>query len=137
MSRRIITSELQDAAGAAAPDAYFDRVVKYIPSDVVAAWTAAAGLIAGAQNIPKDTILWITFFVGLILTAGWTYRQTTIPGKITAVTQILIATGAFVVWVFALGGGPFSSLAWYNPVYGSLLLIAYTLLVALIVPGES
>jgi len=35
-----------------------------------------------------------------------------------------------VVWVFALGG-PFALCGWYNPVYGSILLPVFTLLVAI------
>lgn len=137
MSRRIVTEQYQAAAkGAQVPDTYFDRVVKYIPADVVAAWTAASGLIAGSGSNSQSTLLWISFFVGLVFTAGWTYRQTAEPNMKTATTQIGIATAAFAVWVFALGGGPFASLSWYEPVFGSLLLIAYTLLVALIVPKE-
>lgn len=37
------------------------------------------------------------------LTAPLTWRQATEPGKPVAVSQIAIATIAFVVWVFALG----------------------------------
>jgi len=136
MSRRIIADEFHAAGSQKVPDTYFDRVIKYIPADVVAAWTAATGLIASSGNAAQNTLLWISFIVGLVFTAGWTYRQTAVPKMKTATTQIGIATVAFAVWVFALGGGPFASLSWYDPVYGSLLLIAYTLLIALIVPKE-
>jgi hypothetical protein len=50
-------------------------------------------------------------------------------------TQTAISTGAFAVWVFALGG-PFASLVFYRPSYGSIVLIMYTLVVALITPPE-
>ena len=43
---------------------------------------------------------------------------------------------AFVVWVFALGE-PFNSLSFYSPVYGSILLILYNLIIPLINPVES
>ena len=55
--------------------------------------------------------------------------------KPPAVTQIVVSTGAFVVWVFALGE-PFSSLAFYRPVYGSLLLILYNIIIPLFNPSE-
>ena len=57
----------------------------------------------------------------------------TMPSRI-AITQAIISTGAFAVWVFALGG-PFQHVPG-QPVYGSLLLILYTLVVALIDPKE-
>ena len=137
MGRRIVTSQSQSLGIAAAPavDTYFDKLIKYIPADLIAAWTAVTGLIAGATKEPKNTLLWITFGVGVILTAAWTWRQTTQPQKTAAYTQIVISTAAFAVWVFALGG-PFATMEWYSPIYGSLLLIAFTLLVALIDPKE-
>jgi hypothetical protein len=113
-------------------DTYFDKVVKYVPSDIVAAWVAATALISNARNIPKQTTLWFAFAIGLILTAWWTWKQAAAPGRPPPVTQAIVSTGAFVVWVFALGG-PFAHVHG-QPVYGSLLLILYTLLAALITP---
>jgi hypothetical protein len=75
------------------------------------------------------------FAAATVLTPIWTWRQTQEEEKPTAYTQIAIATGAFVVWVFALGG-PFASLDFYSPLYGSLLLIFYTLIVGLVNPPE-
>lgn len=134
MSRRVA------AAGGAPPlppveiDTYFDKVVKYIPADIVGAWVAVTGLISSASGIPRQTVLWVAFGVGLILTAWWTLKQTTVPGRRPGVTQAIISTGAFAVWVFALGG-PFQHVPGQQ-VYGSLLLILYTLVVALIDPRE-
>jgi hypothetical protein len=135
MSRRIVTSKLDAVAGGANLDGYFDKVVKYIPADVIAAWTAVTGLISSATGVSSATLLWIAFVVGIVVTAAWTIRQTTIPKLPLAITQTAISTGAFIIWVAALGG-PFNSLGFWNPAYGSLLLIAYTLLVALINPPE-
>lgn len=134
MSRRISTVDYE-AAGGPAADTYFDKVVKYIPADIVGAWIAVTGLIVGAAGVPGGALLWIAFAVAIILTAAWTWKQTTVPDQPPAVTQVVISTIAFIVWVFALGG-PFATLGFYRPLYGSLLLILYTLLVALINPTE-
>jgi hypothetical protein len=135
MSRRIVTTQL-DAVGAGVQlDTYFDKLIKYIPADIVAAWTAATGLIAGATDEPQALLLWIAFAFGVVVTAVWTLRQTAEADKPPAVTQTAISTIAFGVWVFALGG-PFANLGWYSPLYGSLLLIAFTLAVPLINPTE-
>lgn len=136
MPRRIVTTQLQGSGGPQQIDTYFDRVIKYIPADVVAAWIAVTGLVSGAADVPVDTILWIAFGVSVVFTALWTYKQTQVPDKPPATTQILIATGAFIVWVFALGG-PFTEMAFYRPIYGSLLLIFYSLFVGLVSPPES
>ncbi|NLS76913.1 MAG: hypothetical protein GXY76_06600 [Chloroflexi bacterium] len=135
MSRRIVSGRGQPLLSAGPVDGYFDKVVKYIPADVIAAWTAATGLIDGAVDVPSDLLLWLVFAVGAIFTAIWTFRQTQEPPKGPAVTQTVIATGAFVIWVAALGG-PFATLGGWSPVYGSLLLIVYTLGVGLVSPPE-
>ncbi|MGK7872878.1 MAG: hypothetical protein AB4426_06060 [Xenococcaceae cyanobacterium] len=133
MSRRIITKKL-DTTGTQV-DTYFDRVIKYIPAEIIAAWTAAIGLVNSDPEAPKNTLLWGLFVIFLLLTAAWTLKQTTEKNKPPALTQTAISTGSFAVWVFALGD-PFVTLAFYRPWYGSLALILYTLVVALINPPE-
>ncbi|NJO72465.1 MAG: hypothetical protein HC833_00975 [Leptolyngbyaceae cyanobacterium RM1_406_9] len=136
MSRRIVTSKLEGLSSKPSVDTYFDKVLKYIPADVNGAWIAATGLIKSVSDVPQTTILWIAFAFGVVVTAIWTLQQTVEPGKRPAITQTLLSTGAFAVWVFALGD-PFTSLNFYQPLYGSLMLIAYTLVVALVNPPES
>jgi hypothetical protein len=111
--------------------------VKYIPADVVSAWVAGKALIEGAAVASKNSVFWVCFVVAAILTAIWTLKRTAQPGKPPAVTQMLVATGAFIVWGIALGE-PFTSLlgAPKQALYGGLLLIFYTLIAALIVPKE-
>jgi uncharacterized membrane protein len=135
MGRRIVSQSLQSSGAEISVDQYFDRLLKYIPGDIVGAWVAAQGLIKSATDSPQVMLMWLTFFVGTVLTAVWTLKQTTEPRKQPAITQMLISTFAFIVWVIALGG-PFESLSEYQPVYGSLLLIFYTLLIAIVVPPE-
>jgi hypothetical protein len=135
MGRRIVSTQMHAGAVAPSVDSYFDKLLKNIPADIVAAWMLVSSLIVAATGVPTETILWIAFGVGVILTALWTLKQTSEPGKKPAVTQTLISTGAFIVWVFALGG-PFALLDFYRPLYGTLLMILYTLVVPLINPPE-
>ncbi|MDY6941107.1 MAG: hypothetical protein SWY16_26045 [Cyanobacteriota bacterium] len=136
MGRRIVSVQYQSGGGKAQVDSYFDRVLKYIPADVVGAWLTVNGLIQSAgDDVPKSGLLWLSFVLGLVATAWWTLGQTQDPKKKPARTQTIIATGAFGVWIFALGG-PFATLSFYRPLYGSLLLIFYTLFVARIDPPE-
>ena len=135
MSRRIRTIAVQGSQKGEV-DTYFDRVVKFVPADIVGAWVAAAGIVKGAAGIPTQKVLWIVFVFGLLLTPFWTLRQTHEEGAPRALLQAGIATLAFAVWVFALGG-PFASLPFYHEVYGSLVLIGFTLVVGLIVPRPS
>jgi hypothetical protein len=50
--------------------------------------------------------------------------------KVLKLQQHFISLLSFIVWAFALGG-PFALYSWYNPVYGSILLPVFTLLVAI------
>jgi hypothetical protein len=133
MTRRVQTVQFEATGAGAVPDGYFDKIVKYIPADIVAAWVAISALVKGATGIPVDTVLWISFAVGLVLTAWWTWTQTSVPGQPPAVKQIIISTLAFAVWVFAIGA-PFDTLGWYRTVYASILLIGYTLVIGKINP---
>ena len=111
-------------------DAYFDRVLKNIPADVIAAWLLMSNLIEGNDR-GNSLIFWIVFAVFIIIVFFWTKKQTDQRGEPPAWTQIVVSTTAFVVWVFALGG-PFQQLDFYDSFYGSLLLIIYTLIGPLI-----
>lgn len=135
MGRRIVTTRYE-SKGEGSVDGYFDKVIKYIPADIVGAWIAVTGLINSDSGAPTALLLWITFGAGIILTLLWTLKQTSVPNKKPAMTQVLVSTGSFMVWVFALGG-PFATLSFYRPLYGSLLLIFYTLSIGLITPTEN
>lgn len=136
MGRRVVTSQLQAGGGGGDVDEYKDKLIKYIPADIVAGWTAVTGLIASADAGSQGGLMWIVFVVGLVITPLWIWRVTSEPNTKPAVTQIVISTLAFIVWVFALGG-PFTGLSWYDPLYGSLLLIGFTFVVPIINPGEA
>jgi len=135
MSRRVITTNLQAAGTGASVDGYFDKLFKYIPADIVGAWLFASGAIKAASGVPATTLLWIVFAVLLAFTPIWIWQWTKKPGEPTATTQIVISTIAFAVWIFALGG-PFARLGFYHPIYGSLLLVFYSLVVAMINPRD-
>lgn len=137
MGRRIVARRLESTRGTAQVDTYFDKVIKYIPADVVAAWTVVVSLVTSSgDQFPKATVLWIAYVFGIVMTALWTWKQTQEKNKPSAKTQIAIAAIAFAIWVAALGG-PFDFWPFYQRLYGSLLLIAYTLAVGLVTPPEN
>jgi hypothetical protein len=105
--------------------------VKYIPAEIVAVFVAIDGVLKAASNV-LPSFYWLMFVVLLGLTALYTWRFTAVKGLPPAYVQIVISTVAFAVWVFALGG-PFRFLEWYNPVYGSALLMVYTLVPPLVI----
>lgn len=137
MSRRIVWSTYDSSASDAKIDGYFDRVLKYIPADVVGLWLTGSGLIQSQSDAPSRVgLLWLLFVAGLVFSFFWMRQQTAEPGKPIAWQQILLSCGSFVVWVFAIGG-PFSELSFYKPLYGSLLLLVYTTAIPLLPPPPS
>jgi len=141
MGRRVNSLQLMGTGGASV-DGFFDKIVKYIPSDVMAAWTAALGIITGGaagqtMTSSDQTILWIAFAFGIVFTAVWTWYQTKQPNQPTAIRQIIACTVSFFVWVVALPGGPASTLSFYNAKWGSLLLIGWTLILGLLKPDPT
>lgn len=114
-------------AGTQADD-YTSKLVKYIPSEVVALYIAL-GSILGSSDKSDSSLYWVIFGVCLVGTGLYLWRVT----NVTKVTQIVISVVAFFVWAFALGG-PFESLNWYDPVYGALLLPIYTFFVPMLEP---
>ncbi|PSB02775.1 hypothetical protein [Merismopedia glauca] len=137
MGRRIVTRQLESGTSKATVDGYQDRLLKYIPADINAAWIALSGIVKSTTTIPQNAVLWVLFVILLILTPIWIWIGTKESKKPVAKTQIVVSTVAFFIWVFALGE-PFATSFkdFYQPVYGSLLLILYTLIVAKIVPTE-
>lgn len=128
MGRRIVwkTFESNEPGEAGeAKDEYFDRLLKYIPADVVGLWLAGNGLIQSQAGDARIGALWLLFVIGFVLTAVWTKRLTQESGKATALQQIALSCVSFFVWVFAIGG-PFAELPFYQPFYGSFLLLIYT-----------
>ena len=136
MSRRIVAGEDQvSASGPPQIDGYFDRILKYIPGDVVAAWVAMKGVLVAVAS-PPAMIFWIALGVGLLATLGWTYKQTSLEGRPVATFQILVSGVAFLIWVAALGGSPFGDIAGFEQYMGSLALIAFTVVSGLLIPKE-
>src|SRR5438309_121076 len=109
MPRRIITRELQASGESNSIDGYFDRVIKYIPADIVAGWTALTSVLRDGAEGMTDTALWIGFAAFVLLSAAWTWKQTAGPGLPFPRTQVIVAGVSFIVWVFALGE-PFATL---------------------------
>ncbi len=151
MGRRIMTAEALEtikgsdtlegaAVGVQRIDGFWDRVIKNIPGDIVAGWTAILGLFgvspgAVSDNAMTTNILWIMWAALTVVTFFWTFRQTKAPGLQPAWTQIFISTFAFVVWALALGV-PFNTLSFYDSRLAASLLIVFTLAVGAVEPKE-
>jgi hypothetical protein len=119
-------------------DPFMDKVLKYIPPEIVATYVAVEGALTGAFDPANPgelaqlrTWLWISFFALLVITPFFRWRVT----GVTNIGQLIVTTLSFAVWVFALGG-PFAYFPWYMPVLPAIILPFYTLLVPIFFPGS-
>nr|WP_199003113.1 hypothetical protein [Flavobacterium sp. ASV13] len=139
-------------------DNFLSKIIKYIPAEVIAVYTAIIGILKQDLNskLPTEsavnTYFWVLCVI-IFLTPVWTYiavidnPDTKEPPSKTkrAIFHAIIATISFIIWVYAIGDPLFKS--WltncysdiklnctpdkYNSVLGSIILILYT---GLIVP---
>ena len=116
-----------DSTIPAAKDQYLDRLLKYIPAEIVALYVFVLGIMQKLAGTGEAKVIqWIVFVVFCIFT--WIYLCRIL--KVSKIQQLIISVVAFIIWVFALGG-PFALYNWYNPVYGQILLPIFTFGIAL------
>jgi len=109
---------------------YFDRVAKYIPSEVVAAYISANGVATLARN--PGTLFILIFVACLICTPLYITRFTSTRKE--AWTNGLMAIAAFIVWAYATGVGLVNYLGWYDAPTASVILVLFTLVSGAVVP---
>lgn len=111
----------------ATEDGYFDRLFKYIPAELVAGYIFVLGVVKQLTDAGEIKLFqWSLFVVFCILTPLYLWRVQ----KVLKTQQHVISLLSFIVWAFALGG-PFTLCSWYNPLYGSILLPVFTLIIAI------
>ncbi|MFL6233983.1 MAG: hypothetical protein ACJ76N_12685 [Thermoanaerobaculia bacterium] len=132
---RVYTERDAQADPPTKPDGYLQKIVKYIPAEIVAAYVALADLVPPKleDNKPLDNpTLWVIYWILLVLTPLYTWFFTQEANKPKPVFQTVVAPIAFTAWVFAIGG-PFAKLKsdWDQPAIGTIVLIVVLLLIPL------
>jgi hypothetical protein len=125
-------------------DPYGTTLVKLIPSELVAAYTALLGLLRVSDSSKPgqlfqeikiqdkniiESLLWTILVIITTLTPIYLKR---IQG-VKSTSQLVFTTGSFLVWAYSLGG-IFEFKHLYNPLFGGVILILWTLLVPLVIP---
>lgn len=107
-------------------DDYLGRLAKYIPAEIVGLYLATAGVVPAGQNgQPRCVALWIIFAVNLLLVPIYFWFATSRENHKPLGPQVILATIAFPVWVFAVGG-PFKCFSWYESWIASATLAFVT-----------
>ncbi|HEY1502375.1 MAG TPA: hypothetical protein VGF88_22555 [Acidobacteriaceae bacterium] len=114
MSRRIQTAPATEEGAlflGAAPDNqnrgddYLDRLVKYIPAEIIALYLGASNVVPNTVWKNEVIALWVITAVTTICTPIY-MRSATKDFKTqpTLWSQVIISSIAFPIWVFAMGG---------------------------------
>lgn len=121
---------LRSGSGGVDVKAYLERIAKYIPAEVVAAYISASGAAPLARA--PGFLVTLIFVVCLVCTPLYVTRFTTT--KKESVVNSTMALLAFVVWAYATGVGLFQYLGWYDAPTASVLLALFTLASGAVVP---
>jgi hypothetical protein len=97
-------------------DNYLSKIIKYIPAELIAVYTAIAGVLKPAANtgpleLDVERYFWVTLFL-IVVTPIWTYiavignSQVVVepPSKQKrAFFHAALATIAIIIWIYAIG----------------------------------
>jgi hypothetical protein len=114
-------------------DSYFTKIVKYIPTEIVAGYVALSGFILGGIDSQQEQYiyLWVVSIALLILTPLYLHIATSESGKTSSLRYPVAGALAFAAWAFA-SGGPFMQFQWYDRTLGSIILVLVCLCLPLI-----
>jgi hypothetical protein len=110
-------------AGEVLPDSYRERLIKYVPVEVLVLYITAYGSLYALMSAePYFPLIarWL-LLAGIVATALWLWKIE----KVTDWVQLSISAFGFVVWLFALGVVPVTDLPLYNQVAAALFLPVY------------
>lgn len=112
------------------PDNYLTSLIKYIPSEIVAAYVCILGILypqSSNANIP-NCVGWVIFGMMVVITGAYIAKSTYNKLQPPAYMQIIVSMFSFIIWAYTLGG-PFKTTPHYDSRYGAITTILFTVLV--------
>lgn len=113
------------------PDSYIDRLIKLIPSEVIAFYLILDRYL---QHAPEDVLWFDLRWVALLLGVVAVPFYLKVAEGVHRNEQLLISATSFVVWVYAIGG-PFAMHGWYAPWLAASVLLVFTFFLPLVTPA--
>jgi hypothetical protein len=111
---------------------YRDRLLKLIPSEIVAAFLVIEGMLEPsltARDLPV-AVSWAVFALLFVLTPVYLCQV----HQVRRLPQLALTTVTFAVWVYTLGG-PFKYQGWHSATIASVVLVLWTLVIPLVPNG--
>jgi len=133
MSRLVQARPINQAHGAGG-DGFLDRVAKYIPAEIVAAYLAIQSLVLGlAPDAPRFAVLLGVLIVLMVVTPVYLWRTAKADGSPWKL-QAGIAVIALPLWAYALVALP-EELDIYNGTVAAIALILFSVVVGAFQPA--
>jgi hypothetical protein len=117
-----------------AADTYADRVLKYIPAEIVALYLAVSHMVKSAATEQNQHLTLWSIIIAALLVATPVYLRRV--ERVSSYSQIAISTFALAIWVFALDN-PFDYVVSDHAslsLYKAVILPIFTFFVGLLVP---
>jgi hypothetical protein len=105
-----------------------DQIKEMIPGESAAIYIGGLGVIPSDKAVAAVIWALIGLVITLIVKAQQVDPRTGDQVSVQNLewNQIIVSVIAFIVWVYALGGGPFEALGLYVPWVATLLVLGYT-----------
>lgn len=113
---------------------YLDRLLRMIPGEVVGLYMIGSGFIPAEYS--NWLIGWSILCLVLVFIVRWFGTADPKADKKPQPVPVLIAAGAFVIWLYWLGG-PFIILKIHKPFIGSLLVLVWSFVIPIFYHGEA
>lgn len=129
--------DVQDLAPAAKEpqqaDRYIDKLVKYIPAEIIAFYACIAGIAETMPENQKALALWLALGLGVLATPIYLVYVHGLGGK--QWPHLVISMVAYAAYVYVLGG-PFKlpGINLYYPAWGSIVVAIFTLIIGALPP---
>ena len=112
---------------------YLGRLLKMIPGEVVGVYMIGSGFIPEASAMASA--VWAVICLVLVFVIR-IYGTADPAAKLPPQTiPVLVSAGAFVIWVYNLGG-PFAKYGLYVPYYGALAVLLWSFVIPIFYKGE-
>jgi hypothetical protein len=110
-----------------AVDDFLDRLMKYVPLEILGGYSICEGVI---RSFVKDGLmlsLLILFILGIVGTYFYVKKYL----NVTRYLQVYIAVLGFVIWVFSIGGW-FGEFNFWKAGYGTIGVIIFAITVKIL-----
>lgn len=97
---------------------YLGRLLKLIPSEIVAAYLAIQGIV------PEESQKWGLLIISLVLFIITPFYLRMVQ-KVEKISQIVVSSLSLIVWVYSMGG-PFVYFNIHEPWISSVILLLWT-----------